>query len=180
MACGGGGSLLGGSLDHLEPKHLVGEVQAPLELGDHRRLRRERHDDVIALALPGDLVGQAPPSPSIHFADVAPRLGDDLGDPIDDPADDRLVGLGGNDEHHFVGPQVPTSSGLDGPPPGSRTWLASRVYRVCRRVCRLFHRRDPSTGHRQQPGRAGRWPTGWGYTSWSRALTRKEARAMTV
>src|SRR5213594_3125327 len=177
MACGGGGSLLGGSLDHLEPKHLVGEVQAPLELGDHRRLRRERHDDVIALALPGDLVGQAPPSPSIHLADVAPRLGDDLGDPIDDPANDRLVGLGGNDEHHFVGPQVPTSSGLDGPPPGSRTWLASRVYRSaggsagCSTVATLA----PATDSHRVGLEGGQWSGG--YTSWSRALIRKEARA---
>src|SRR5262245_54323249 len=135
MAYRGGGSrlsLCGGlaANDDLEPQHLVRQVERTLELGQNLGLGREFHHDVVALGLVLDLERQPAPAPSIDVADLAAGLADDPRDAIQCPGHDRFVGLRGQDEHAFVPPQFPTSSGLDGPHEGEQdAWLAPRVYR---------------------------------------------------
>src|SRR5688500_2855046 len=116
--------------DDLEPENLVREVQRALELGDDRGLRRELCHNVVPLGLSIDLEREPPAAPAVDLSDRAAGLGDDPGDAIQCRGHDGFVGLRGQDEHGLVLPQLPTSSGLDGPPGGAGMGR-SRVYRFC-------------------------------------------------
>src|SRR6187455_3058393 len=79
MACRGGGSrfsLRGGlaANDELEPQDLVGQVQRPLELGQHLGLGRELDHDVVALGLVVDLERESAAAPTVDVPDLAARL----------------------------------------------------------------------------------------------------------
>src|SRR5439155_25198103 len=64
------------ALHHLEPDHVVGQVQPPVELGERRRVGLELDHEVVALGLVGDLVRQAPAAPAIQLPDLALAVGE--------------------------------------------------------------------------------------------------------
>src|SRR4051812_21425095 len=56
-------------VDHLEPDHVVREVQDPLELHERCGVCLEVGDQVVALGLLGDLVCEPPAAPPVQLSD---------------------------------------------------------------------------------------------------------------
>src|SRR5439155_5758031 len=60
------------------------------------------HQQIDALRLPPDLVGEASLAPAVHLADRSAVLRQDLGDPVGGRGDHLVVGVGRQDQHDLV------------------------------------------------------------------------------
>ena len=85
-------------------QNFVGQNEHPLHVGDGRRLGVQLDEDVVALTLVLEFVGEGPATPALDPARVAP-FGLQRGEgPVEDPVDRSLIGSGIENDHGFVGP----------------------------------------------------------------------------
>src|SRR5690625_3484733 len=96
--------------------HGLVEAELTVELLGGLRLRGEGQDDVDALGLLVDLVGELPLAPDVDVVDGAALGRDDLDELLEGPADGPLIDGRFEDDDHFVFTHVlvPTSCGLCG------------------------------------------------------------------
>ncbi len=83
-------------------QQLLGDVEAVLEPLDGLARRLEDDDEVRALALPGDRIGQPAAAPRAHLDDLAVGLGDAACGAVEDLLDAVIGGIRPQDQHEFI------------------------------------------------------------------------------
>ena len=115
---------------------LVGQHEHALHVGDGRGLGVELDQDVVALALVLDLVGEGPPAPALDPSGVA-ALGLQRGEgPVEDPVDRSLIGSGIEYDHGLVGPHQRLTSlwiGCTAPEPHGVGQVGTMTATTCER-----------------------------------------------
>ena len=96
-------SLVEGQANELVADHFIREAQGPIDFGQRIGCQELQHD-VEALTDLVDLVGEALHAPLVELLERSARFVRHLLQPIDERLDRRLVGVGRENDHQFIGP----------------------------------------------------------------------------